>query len=192
MPRALAICGSPRTGGNTEQLLTRCLDGLARAGIAGDLVRLAEREVKPCRACGACARTRDRACHGLADDAFPEVFAAMQTADIIIVGSPVYFGSATPQTMALLDRAGYVARANGGLFSRKLGGPLVVARRAGHNFTFAQLLCWYMINDMVVPGSSYWNIAFGRQIGEVANDAEGLATIDRFAENLAWLAGRLA
>jgi multimeric flavodoxin WrbA len=94
--------------------------------------------------------------------------------------------------VALLDRAGYVSRANGSLFSRKIGGPVAIARRAGHNFTFAQLLMWFMINDMVVPGSSYWNVALAREAGEVANDSEALATIERFADNLAWLAGRLA
>ena len=94
--------------------------------------------------------------------------------------------------MALLDRAGYVARANGNLFSRKIGGHIAVARRAGHNFTFAQLLFWYMINDMVVPGSSYWNVALAREPGAVNGDAEALATVDRFADNLAWLATKLA
>jgi len=115
----------------------------------------------------------------------------MTEADIIVVGSPVYFGSATPEIMALLDRAGFVSKQSGGLLSRKIGGPIVVARRAGQNFTFAQLLMWFMINGLVVPGSSYWNIAFGRQVGEVENDEEGLATVDRFAEKLAWLAEKL-
>jgi multimeric flavodoxin WrbA len=189
--RALAICGSPRKDGNTEILLKRGLGILDRKGIAGDLVRLAEHEVKPCKACGKCGAAKNRSCPGVTGDAFAQLFSQMLQADIIIVGSPVYFGSATPNLMALLDRAGYVAKANGGLLSRKIGGPIVVARRAGQNFTFAQLLFWYMINDMVVPGSSYWNIAFGRQVGEVENDQEGLATVDRFAENLAWLAGRI-
>ena len=67
-----------------------------------------------------------------------------------------------------------------------------MARRAGHNFTYAQLLMWYMINDMVVPGSTYWNVALARERGAVAQDAEGLATVDRFADNLAWLAKRLS
>ena len=124
-------------------------------------------------------------------DDFHPVFAKLIEADIVIVGSPVYFGSATPQIMALLDRAGFVSRANGNLFSRKIGGPVVVARRAGQNFTFAQLLFWFMINDMIVPGSSYWNIAFGRAAGDVNNDAEGLETVSRFAENLAWVAKKL-
>jgi multimeric flavodoxin WrbA len=188
--RAIAVCGSPRKDGNTEVLLRRCLDGLGSRGIEGELVTLRGKTIEPCRACGVCAQRKDGTC-GIVGDDFPPVFEAMRAADIIVVGSPVYFGSATPNLMALLDRAGYVSRQNGGFFTRKLGGPIAVARRAGHNFTFAQLLYWYMINDMVVPGSSYWNVALAREPGEVANDREGLATIDRFAENLAWLAGRL-
>ena len=93
--------------------------------------------------------------------------------------------------MALLDRAGYVSRSNGGMLSRKIGGPIAVARRAGHNFTYAQLMMWYLVNDMVVPGSTYWNVGVARDPGEINNDAEALATIDRFADNLAWLAGKL-
>jgi multimeric flavodoxin WrbA len=112
----------------------------------------------------------------------------MQAADIIVVGSPVYFGSATPEMMALLDRAGYVSRANGHLLSRKLGGPIAVARRAGHNFTYAQLMFWFTINDMIVPGSTYWNVGLAGLPGKIAEDEECLRTIDRFAENLAWLA----
>jgi multimeric flavodoxin WrbA len=93
--------------------------------------------------------------------------------------------------MSLLDRAGYVSRANGNMLSRKLGGPVVVARRAGQNFTLAQLLYWYMINDMIVPGSTYWNVAFGMTPGEVNEDKEGIQTVTRFAENLAWLAKKI-
>jgi multimeric flavodoxin WrbA len=187
---AVAISGSPRKNGNTEALLARCLDGLAGRGIEGELISLRDKTIKGCRACAQCSRNRDKQCN-TKDDDFHPVFAAMQKADIIVVGSPVYFGSAAPEIMALLDRAGYVARANGNLFSRKLGGPVAVARRAGHNFTFAQLLMWFMINDMVVPGSSYWNVALAREPGQVMEDGEALTTVDRFAENLAWLAGRL-
>ena len=115
----------------------------------------------------------------------------MQRADIIVVGSPVYFGSAAPGCTSLLDRAGYVSRASGNLFSRKIGGPIAVARRAGHNFTYAQLMFWFTINDMMVAGSTYWNVALAREPGQVADDAEALATVDRFADNLAWMAERL-
>lgn len=188
--RAVGLCGSPRAGGNTETLVRRCLGGLEQAGWEVQFVPLGSREVQPCRACYACMQRRDGTCAQTGDH-FAEVFGAMREAAVIVVGSPVYFGSATPQIMALLDRAGFVSRASGNLLSRKVGGPIVVARRAGQNFTFAQLLMWYMINDMVVPGSSYWNVAFGREAGTVTNDEEGLATVDRFAENLAWVAERL-
>ena len=187
---AIAICGSPRVGGNTELLLTRCLEKLQTQGIAGTLVRLAEKRVEPCVACVACRKLHDKTCANKSDD-FHDIFGQMQYADIIIVGSPVYFGSATPQLMALLDRAGYVSRSNGNLFSRKLGGPVVVARRAGQNFTYAQLCFWYTINDMIVPGSTYWNIGFGLDRGHVNEDAEALSTVERFAENLAWLAKKI-
>jgi len=188
--KALAICGSPREHGNTERLLQRCLDGLERAGHEVQLLRVKGLNITACDGCGACGKTQDGSCAITGDD-FEQAFRAMVAADILVVGSPVYFGSATPQIMALLDRAGYVSRANGNLFARKLGGPIAVARRAGQNFTFAQLLMWFMINDFVVPGSSYWNVAVGRAPGDVEGDEEGLRTIDRFAENLAWLAEKV-
>jgi multimeric flavodoxin WrbA len=189
---ALAISGSPRENGNTHTLLKRCLERLATQSIEGEVVTLAGKTIRGCNACGACIESRDGTCPGITEDDYQEYFEKMVKADVIIVGSPVYFGSAAPELIALLDRAGYVARANGNLFSRKLGGPIAVARRAGHNFTYAQLLFWYMINDMIVPGSTYWNVALAREAGAVTEDHEALATIDRFSDNLAWLAKKLA
>jgi len=188
---AVAISGSPRKNGNTETLLRHCLTGLARHGVTGELISLRDKTIKGCRACENCRKNKDKRC-ATRDDDFHPVFEAMLGADIIVVGSPVYFGSATPELMALLDRAGYVSKVNGELFSRKLGGPVAVARRAGHNFTYAQLLFWFMINDMIVPGASYWNVGLARKVGEIDDDKEALATVDRFAENLAWLAERTA
>lgn len=188
--KALAICGSARAAGNTEILLRKCLSTLDAEGVPGELIRLCEKRIVPCNACANCFRNKDKKCV-ITDDAFHEVFNKMLEAEIIILGSPVYFGSATADITALLDRAGYVSRANGNLFSRKLGGPVVVARRAGQNFTYAQLMFWFMINDMVMPGSTYWNIGFGAAIGEVNNDTEAIETVTRFAQNLAWLAKKL-
>ncbi len=185
--KAVAINGSARPGGNTETLLNVCLKVLEDAGIPGELIRMNENPVKPCTACGTCFKRKDNTCV-MQDDAFQGVYDKMRAADVIILGSPVYFGSATADLTALLDRAGYVGRANGNVFSRKLGGPIVVARRAGQNFTLAQLMFWFMIMDMVVPGSSYWNIGIGRLPGEVEQDAEAVETAAHFAENLVWLA----
>ena len=188
--KALAICGSPRKKGNTETLLRTCLGVLEEEGISVELARLAKKVILPCVACNLCAKNKDKNC-AVKEDDFDEIFIKMLRADIIIVGSPVYFGSATPQVMSVLDRAGYVSRQNGNLFSRKLGGPIVVARRSGQNFTYAQLMYWYMINDMIIAGSTYWNVAFGTKPGDVASDTEGIETVKRFGHNLAWLAKRL-
>ena len=188
--KAVGICGSPRVEGNTEYLVKLCLNRLAEKGIETTFIPLAGKLIKPCIACYTCFKTKDKTC-SQKDDDFHPIFTKMLEADIIVVGSPVYFGSATPEMMALLDRAGFVSRSNELLFTRKLGGPIAVARRSGHNFTFAQLLIWYMINGFVVPGSSYWNIAFGGKKGEVATDEEGVKTILNFADNLAWLAEKL-
>ena len=189
--RALGICGSPRLEGNTAALVKRCLGGLAASGIETEYVSLAGKTLRGCTACGKCSVAKNRECIEVTNDDFQTLFDSMLRADIIVVGSPVYFGSATPELMALLDRAGYVSRGNGNLLSRKLGGPIAVARRAGHNFTYAQLMFWYTINDMIVPGSTYWNVGLAREPGTIEHDAEAIATIDRFAENLAWLAEKV-
>ena len=189
--KALGISGSPRTEGNTATLVRRCLDRLAANGIETEYASLAGKTLRGCVACDKCATAKNRQCIEITDDDFPSLFDSILDADIIVVGSPVYFGSATPELMALLDRAGHVARVNGNLLSRKLGGPIAIARRAGHNFTYAQLMFWYTINDMIVPGSSYWNVGLAREPGDIDKDQEALATIDRFADNLAWLAGKV-
>lgn len=188
--KAIAICGSPRDGSNTEILLQRVLDRLAKDDIETELIPLRGKSIRGCVACGICRQLKDLTCAITADD-FHEIFEKMCAADILVVGSPVYFGSATPELMALLDRAGFVGRCCGNPFSRKLGGAVTVARRAGQNFTLAQMLYWFYINDMIVPGSSYWNVAFGLAPGEVESDQEGVETVDRFAENLAWLAAKM-
>lgn len=187
--KALAINGSPRSGGNTEILLRHCLDKLADGGIETELVQIGGVCIRGCTACGLCRERKDGTC-AIKTDEFHDYFNKMKEADIIIVGSPVYFGSATPELMALLDRAGYVGRPMG-YFDRKIGGPLAVARRAGHNFTYAQLMYWFMLNNMIVPGSSYWNVGLARERGEIENDEEALKTIDGFAANLLWLSEKL-
>jgi len=181
--KILAISGSPRLNGNTDQILRVALDVLESRGIETEFISLAGKSILTCTACMACKNKPS--C--ILEDDFDPIFRAMLESDGFIVGSPVYFGSATAELIALLDRAGYVSRHNGNLFDRKVGGPIAVARRIGQNFTVAQLLMWYMINGMIVPGSSYWNIAFGRGKGEVLGDEEGIRTIRNFAENIAWL-----
>ena len=187
MIRVVGIVGSPRIGGNTELLLTEALKAAAEDGAETELLRLANSEVKPCDACLSCRKTGE--CR-IKDD-FKLIFDKMVQADGIILGSPVYFGSATPQAKALIDRAGYLSIAKGRVFENKVGGPMVVARRAGQNFTLAQLLFFFLHQGMIVPGSTYWNIAFGREKGEVVKDEEGIQTARNFGKKIVWLIRKL-
>lgn len=188
--RVLGISGSPRRGGNTEILIKTAFEVFAEEGIETEFLSLAEQPVKPCIACGGCFKSEKIDCT-MKDPAFEGVIEKFAAADAILVGSPVYFGSATPQTMALLDRVGYVARRHPEILRRKVGAAVVVARRAGQNFTFAQLNYFFLIAEMIVPGSSYWNVAVGRDKGEVRNDAEGMEIVKTLAKNMAWLMKQL-
>lgn len=182
--KVLGIVGSPRKNGNTRFMMEQALEVLKDEGLEVELVSLAGKEIKPCVGCLGCKKEKQCVQQ---DDDFEEIFQKMRAAEGIILGSPVYFNSAVPQLMNLANRAGYVQRQTGEFFSGKVGAPIVVARRAGHNFTLAQLLMWYFINDMIVVGSTYWNVALGGGSGskDVAGDAEGIKTIRYFAANLA-------
>jgi len=188
MIRILGIVGSPRAMGNTERFLAEALKAAGEGVVETELLRLAGNEVKPCDACYSCRETRE--CR--IEDDFKQIFEKMVKADGIILASPVYFGSATPQIKALIDRAGELSVSKGRVFENKVGGAMVVARRAGHNFTLAQLLFFLLHQGMIVPGSTYWNIAFGhRKKGEVAEDEEGLQTARNFGRKIIWLIRRV-
>ena len=183
----LGIIGSPRVRGNTERLVSEALKAAEDDGAETELLRLADKEVKPCDYCRTCRKTGE--CR-IKDD-FKPIFDKMTEADGIVLASPVYFGSATPQIKAVIDRAGYLSIAKGRVFENKVGGAMVVARRAGQNFTLAQLLFFFLHQGMIVPGSTYWNIAFGREKGEVAKDEEGLRTARNFGKKMVWLIRRI-
>jgi multimeric flavodoxin WrbA len=184
--KALAVCGSPRAEGNTQQLLEVVCDSLRAKQVDTELILLHDKLVKPCIACEKCKELKNRTC-AIKDDDFHLILEKIIASDAFIIGSPVYFGSATSQITSLLHRTGYVARANDKFLAGKVGAPVVVARRAGHNFTYAQLVFFFTMNDMIVPGSTYWNVAIGRKKGEVMNDEEGLKTMRHFADNVAFL-----
>jgi len=185
--KVVGIVGSPRKNGNTEMLTAHTLKAITEEGLDTELICLAGLDIRPCDACMVC-REEERC--SIEDDLFP-VYLKMKEADGIILASPVYYGSVTALIKGLMERAGYIARHNGEPFSRKVGGPLVVARRAGHNFALAQLTFWFQILGMVVPGSTYWNVALGREKGEVQNDEEGMKTAWNFGRNVAWAVKKL-
>jgi len=181
--KVLAISGSLRENGNTEYLARHALSLFDPREFTTEFVSLRGLTVYPCRGCYGCVRARK--CTQEGDD-FALLYDKMVAADGLIIGSPVYYSSAHPQLMALLHRAGFVRLQSGEYFSGKVGGPITVARRAGQNFAFAQLLLWFFINDIVVPGSTYWTVAVAGSKGarDAAGDAEGLRHIERFVENM--------
>lgn len=183
---ALAINGSPRRGGNTEQLLQAVLTPLEAAGWQTELVKIGGRPMAGCKACMMCFERQDGRCSTDSDD-FNAVFAKMLAADAIVLGSPTYFASVTAEMKALIDRSGYVALANDRAFKGKIGAAVVAVRRAGAVHVFDTINHLFQINRMIVPGSSYWNLGVGRDKGEVLGDAEGLRNMDHLGRTIAWL-----
>jgi len=186
--KVIGIVGSPRKNGNTQLLTKHTLKAISEEGFDTELIRLAGLEIKPCTACMAC---KEQEICSIKDDLFP-IYLKMKEAEGIILASPVYYGSATALIKALMERVGYIARWNGEPFQRKVGGPLVVARRSGKNFTIAQLTLWFQILGFFIPGSTYWNVAIGREKGEVEQDKEGLETAWNFGKNMAFLIKKLS
>ncbi len=187
--RVVAFNGSARADGNTAVLLRRVLAELESHGIETELVQLAGKRVQGCTVCLKCAETRDGRCHGRADFG-NECIERMITADGVLIGSPVYFADVTPETKALIDRAGYAARRGGNHLARKVGAAVVSVRRGGAIHAFDTINHFFLISEMIVPGSSYWNIGLGGAPGEVEDDAEALRTMDTLGRNMAWLLER--
>ncbi|HJJ36906.1 MAG TPA: flavodoxin family protein [Methanocorpusculum sp.] len=181
MADVILISGSPRAGGNTEYALNVCKTELEAQGLTAEIVSLRGKEIKGCIACGQCGKL---GCCSLKDD-LNDLLPKIREAKGFIVGAPVYFGTARGDVMNMLQRVSMVARTNGNWLAGKIGGPVVVARRGGLTSTLQEMLMSFFISGMTVCGSDYWNIAFGKDKGEVAGDAEGMQTLRTFAANVA-------
>ncbi len=186
----VAFNGSPREDGNTSILLRYVLAELEAEGIATELVQVGGRQISGCTACQECKRNKDGRC-SVTDDIFNDCFEKMVAADGILLGSPTYFTDVTAEMKALVDRAGYVARANGNLLRRKVGAAVVAVRRQGALHAYDTMNHLFLISEMIVPGSTYWNLGIGREKGDVERDEEGLRTMKTLGRNMAWLLKRL-
>lgn len=189
--KVVAFNGSPRPDGNTRLLLDRALEPLRQRGIQTEVVQLGGSDIHGCRACYGCFRKLDGRCC-CDDDIANACIAKMVEADGIILGSPTYFADVTPETKALIDRAGLVTRANGDQLKRKVGAAVIAVRRAGAIHGFDSINHFFLLGQMIIPGSSYWNVGIGREKGEVEKDEEGLRTMRVLGENMAWLLERVA
>ena len=188
--KVVAFNGSTRAKGNTAILLNVVLDELSKEGIETELVSLAGRTIPGCRACYQCFEKADGHC-AVTGDIVNDCIDKMRAADGILLGSPTYFSDVTASMKALIERAGMTSRANQELLKRKVGAGVVAVRRAGAIHAFSSLNLFFLISQMIVVGSSYWNIGIGREAGEVENDIEGLQTMKVLGQNMAWLLKKL-
>lgn len=187
--KVVAFNGSPRGNGNTAALLGAVLRELESQGIETELIHLAG-PLSGCKACFQCYERKDGRC-AQDRDMINHCIELMAGADGIIIGSPTYFADLTPETKALIDRAGFVAKANGDMFRRKVGAAVVAVRRAGAIHVFDSINHLFLISQMIVAGSSYWNIGLGREKKEVEGDEEGMATMRTLGQNMAWLMNKI-
>jgi multimeric flavodoxin WrbA len=185
--KVIAFNGSGRKDGNTCLLLKTVLAELQTEGIETELVEMAANQpIQGCIACYQCMQRKNMRC-AIETDPFNGYFEKISTADGILLGSPVYFSDVTAGMRALIERCGLVGRANGNVLRRKVGAGVVAVRRAGSNFAFASINYLFLISEMIIPGSSYWNMAMGRNPGDVLEDAEGMETMKTLGRNMAWL-----
>jgi multimeric flavodoxin WrbA len=188
--RVIAINGSARKEGNTFILLNLVLDELKGEGIETELISLAGNPIQGCIACYQCSQNKNRRC-AVEKDIVNDCLAKMVEADGILLGSPTYFSDVSAGMRALIERSGTVARVNDYMFKRKVGAGVIAVRRAGAIPGFSSINLFLLSSQMIIPGSSYWNIGIGRDPGEVQKDAEGIRTMKTLGQNMAWLLKKL-
>jgi len=184
--KVVAFNGSARKDGNTAILVNVVFQELKKAGIKTELVQLAGKKIRGCTACGKCFENQDRQC-AVKGDVANDCIGKMLQADGIILASPTYFADVSTELKALIDRSGFVAKANQDMFKRKVGAGVVAVRRCGAIHAFDTINHFFLINQMIVPGSSYWNIGIGLAPGDVNGDEEGISIMTILGANMAWL-----
>ncbi len=184
--KVIAINGSPKQEGNTWHALTGVGRQLQENGIEFEIIHVGNKAVRGCMACGTCAKNKDEKC-SIGTDPVNEWIQQIKEADGIILGSPVYYAGIAGTMKCFLDRAFYVAGANGGLFRQKVAAAVVAVRRTGGSVTFDSLNHYLTYSEMILATSNYWNITHGRAPGEVLQDGEGVQIMDVLGQNMAWL-----
>ncbi|MCX7049270.1 MAG: flavodoxin family protein [Candidatus Sumerlaeota bacterium] len=184
--KVVAFNGSARRDGNTAILVKHVFEELEKEGIETEMVQMSGQAIRGCMACYQCFKNKDNFC-AVINDSVNDYIKKMLAADGIILASPTYFADVTAEMKALIDRAGMTAKANADMFRRKVGAAVVAVRRGGEIHAFDTINHFFLISQMIVPGSCYWNMGFGREKGEVEKDEEGLRTMRILGQNMAWL-----
>ena len=188
--KVVAFSGSARKNGNTAILVNHVFRELENEGIRTELFQLAGKKIRGCIACYKCFEKKNRRC-SVEKDVVNDCIPMMLEAEGIILASPTYFSDVSSEMKALIDRAGMVSRANEDMLKRKVGAAVAVHRRGGAIHSFDTMNHFFFIGQMIVPGSSYWNFAVGRDIGDVEKDEEGIQTMKQLGQNMAWVLKKL-
>lgn len=185
--KVVAFNGSPRRkNGNTALIINMVLEEIRNAGIETEVVNIAGKPVRGCNGCRQCAKNQNNRCI-FDDDVINECIEKVRVADGIILASPVYYSNITTEMKALIDRVGVVSKANGCFLKNKVGASLVALRRGGDVHAFNSMNYLFLANEMIIPGSTYWNMVFGREPGDVNNDEEGIRNMKNLGQKMAWL-----
>jgi multimeric flavodoxin WrbA len=184
--KVIAFNGSARKDGNTAILINQVFSELEKQDIETEMIQLSGQKIRGCIACYKCFDNKDQRC-SVKNDIANDCIEKMLQADGIILSSPTYFADVSSELKALIDRAGLVARANDDMFKHKVGAAVVAVRRAGSIHAFDSINHFFLISQMIIPGSSYWNMGFGLEKGDAKKDEEGLQTMAALGRNIAWL-----
>ena len=179
--KVVLINGSPHRKGNTFIALSEVAGALEKEGVQTEIIQLGIKAVQGCIACNKCAELGHCV---FQDTLYNQVREALQEADGIVVGSPVYYAGPNGALCALLDRVFYSCSE---LLAYKAGASVAVCRRGGASATFDRLNKYFTILNMPVVSSQYWNSVHGMRPGEATEDAEGLQTMRMLGRNMAWL-----
>ena len=184
--KVVAFNGSARKDGNTAIMIKQVFGELEKEGIETEMIQFSGQKIRGCIACYKCFENKDQRC-AVKTDIANDCIEKMLEADGIILASPTYFADVSSELKALIDRAGLVAKANNDMFARKIGAAVVAVRRGGSIHAFDSMNHFFLISQMIIPGSRYWNMGFGLEKGEVEKDDEGLKTMQILGQNMAWL-----
>ncbi len=181
----LILNGSPRRDGNTTMALNEMLRLFSTEGIDTTVFQVGNKEIRGCIACNRCAELG----RCVFNDGVNEIAEQFEKADGLVVATPVYYASANGTLISLLDRLFYSTSFDK---TMKVGACIVVARRGGCSAAFDQLNKYFLISDMPVAASRYWNSVHGMNKGEAEFDAEGLLTVRELTRNMAFLMRSIA
>lgn len=183
--RVLGVSGSPRENGNTDIIVKEALEGARLAGASVEFIGLSGKRIEGCRACPQCGEG------GICsiDDDMIAIYPKLTAADVIIIGSPIYFGMITAQTKAFIDRTYFLAK-TGRKLENKVGAAITVGGRAGHEFSAAYLMDFMTLQGIVLPGKAFAQ-SFSRELGAVAKEEKAMKEARSLGERAVKLASKL-